>query len=57
MERRLANIIATPGMVVAVAMAVGLLSVQPGLAAAGLDARQAGASWPRCWPTTPSATG
>jgi len=30
MERRLANIITTPGMVVAVAMAVGLLSVQPG---------------------------
>ena len=30
MERRLANIITTPGMVVAVAMAIGLLSVQPG---------------------------
>ena len=30
MERRLANIITTPGMVVAVTMAVGLLSVQPG---------------------------
>jgi putative membrane protein len=30
MERRLANIITTPGMAVAVAMAVGLLSVQPG---------------------------
>ena len=29
MERRLANIITTPGMVVAVAMAVGLLSVNP----------------------------
>ena len=29
MERRLANIITTPGMVVAVTMAVGLLSVQP----------------------------
>lgn len=29
MERRLANIITTPGMVVAVAMAVGLLLVQP----------------------------
>ncbi|MEB3261188.1 MAG: protoporphyrinogen oxidase HemJ [Cyanobacteriota bacterium] len=29
MERRLANIITTPGMAVAVAMAVGLLSVQP----------------------------
>jgi putative membrane protein len=29
MERRLANIITTPGMVVAVAMAIGLLSVQP----------------------------
>ncbi|MCP9916073.1 protoporphyrinogen oxidase HemJ [Cyanobium sp. ATX 6F1] len=29
MERRLANIITTPGMVVAVAMAVGLLVVQP----------------------------
>lgn len=29
MERRLANIIATPGMVVTVAMAVGLLSLQP----------------------------
>ncbi|MFM9109944.1 MAG: protoporphyrinogen oxidase HemJ [Prochlorococcaceae cyanobacterium] len=29
MERRLANIITTPGMVVAVACAVGLLSVQP----------------------------
>jgi putative membrane protein len=29
MERRLANIITTPGMVVAVAMALGLLSVQP----------------------------
>ena len=30
MERRLANIITTPGMVVAIAMAAGLLSVQPG---------------------------
>lgn len=30
MERRLANIITTPGMAVAVAMALGLLSVQPG---------------------------
>jgi len=30
MERRLANIITTPGMAVAVAMAIGLLSVQPG---------------------------
>ena len=30
MERRLANIITTPGMAVAVAMAVGLLSVEPG---------------------------
>lgn len=30
MERRLANIITTPGMAVAVAMAVGLLSVNPG---------------------------
>jgi putative membrane protein len=30
MERRLANIITTPGMVVAVAMAIGLLSVNPG---------------------------
>ena len=30
MERRLANIITTPGMVVAVAMAIGLLSVEPG---------------------------
>lgn len=29
MERRLANIITTPGMVVALAMAAGLLSVQP----------------------------
>jgi len=29
MERRLANIITTPGMVVAVTMAIGLLSVQP----------------------------
>jgi putative membrane protein len=29
MERRLANIITTPGMAVAVAMAIGLLSVQP----------------------------
>jgi putative membrane protein len=29
MERRLANIITTPGMVVAVAMAMGLLSVNP----------------------------
>lgn len=29
MERRLANIITTPGMVVAVAMAVGLLAMQP----------------------------
>ncbi len=29
MERRLANIITTPGMVLTVAMAVGLLSVQP----------------------------
>ncbi|MFM8526132.1 MAG: protoporphyrinogen oxidase HemJ [Cyanobacteriota bacterium] len=29
MERRLANIITTPGMAVAVTMAVGLLSVQP----------------------------
>ena len=29
MERRLANIITTPGMVVAVSMAVGLLAVQP----------------------------
>jgi putative membrane protein len=29
MERRLANIITTPGMVVAVTMAVGLLSVNP----------------------------
>jgi putative membrane protein len=29
MERRLANIITTPGMVVAVSMAVGLLSVNP----------------------------
>ncbi|MGA1302422.1 MAG: protoporphyrinogen oxidase HemJ [Cyanobium sp.] len=29
MERRLANIITTPGMAVAVAMALGLLSVQP----------------------------
>ena len=29
MERRLANIITTPGMVVAVAMAVGLLLVEP----------------------------
>jgi putative membrane protein len=29
MEQRLANIITTPGMVVTVAMAVGLLSVQP----------------------------
>jgi putative membrane protein len=29
MERRLANIITTPGMAVAVAMAVGLLSVNP----------------------------
>ena len=29
MERRLANIITTPGMVVAVAMAIGLLSVEP----------------------------
>jgi putative membrane protein len=29
MERRLANIITTPGMVLAVTMAVGLLSVQP----------------------------
>ena len=29
MERRLANIITTPGMVVAVAMAIGLLSVNP----------------------------
>jgi putative membrane protein len=29
MERRLANIITTPGMVVAIAMAAGLLSVQP----------------------------
>lgn len=30
MERRLANIITTPGMAVAVVMALGLLSVQPG---------------------------
>ena len=30
MERRLANIITTPGMAVAVAMAIGLLSVEPG---------------------------
>jgi putative membrane protein len=30
MERRLANIITTPGMAVAVTMAIGLLSVQPG---------------------------
>jgi putative membrane protein len=30
MERRLANIITTPGMAVAVVMAIGLLSVQPG---------------------------
>lgn len=30
MERRLANIITTPGMAVAVAMALALLSVQPG---------------------------
>ena len=30
MERRLANIITTPGMVVAVSMAVGLLVCQPG---------------------------
>ncbi|MEB3323067.1 MAG: CopD family protein, partial [Synechococcaceae cyanobacterium] len=30
MERRLANIITTPGMVVAVTMAAGLLLVQPG---------------------------
>ena len=29
MERRLANIITTPGMAVAIAMAIGLLSVQP----------------------------
>ena len=29
MERRLANIITTPGMVLAVTMAIGLLSVQP----------------------------
>jgi putative membrane protein len=29
MERRLANIITTPGMAVAVAMAIGLLTVQP----------------------------
>jgi putative membrane protein len=35
MERRLANIITTPGMAVAVAMAVGLLSVQPGWLQAG----------------------
>ncbi|MBL6739317.1 MAG: protoporphyrinogen oxidase HemJ [Synechococcus sp. BS301-5m-G54] len=30
MERRLANIITTPGMVVAVTMAIGLLLLQPG---------------------------
>jgi putative membrane protein len=30
MERRLANIITTPGMAVAVTMAIGLLSVEPG---------------------------
>ncbi len=35
MERRLANIITTPGMAVAVAMAIGLLSVQPGWLQAG----------------------
>jgi hypothetical protein len=42
MERRLANIITTPGMVVTVAMAVGLAHPPTRLAAPGLDARQAG---------------